>query len=88
MVTSSYFDHYPKFDHDAQSGLLAEFERLSVSRGWKRGGKRYMQERALCCGEELQALVGGGKLEAIQQLCLDVGIDDVPDSITQCKKVR
>lgn len=88
MSSDSFFSKYPEFDHDPTASLVGEFQRLSLQRGWKPGGKKYRQTRQRCFTQEFEHHYGhaSDKLAGWQALCADVYISPTPSSITQCKK--
>lgn len=88
-MSSSFFSQYPEFDHDATAPLVAEFQRLSLQRGWKADGKKFRQNRQKCLAQEFEHHYGhtSNKLAGWQTLCADVYISPIPPSINQCKKV-
>ncbi|KAF1836205.1 hypothetical protein BDW02DRAFT_494169, partial [Decorospora gaudefroyi] len=81
-----WFLKFAPFVYDPTFGILSNFDRLAASRKW--GDKLTRKHWAECQAVEFGQLYGkdSTKLEAWQQLCRDVNIDPVPDSITQCKK--
>ncbi|GBE79462.1 hypothetical protein SCP_0206620 [Sparassis crispa] len=84
----AYWDSYPNFDHNARAPLRTEFERLATQRGWRAGSRRYRNEWAQCCVTEFGRHYGHhDRLDGWQALCVEVGIRDVPTSITACKKI-
>lgn len=87
-MSSSFFSQYPEFDHDATAPLVAEFQRLSLQRGWKADGKKFRQNRQKCLAQEFEHHYGhtSNKLAGWQTLCADVYISPIPPSINQCKK--
>jgi len=79
----------PSFTRNPQLGYYDEFNRLASQRGWRIRGRRYRKEWVRCCAEEFSAQYGREeRLEGYRALCADVGIKHIPNSITQCKKVR
>ena len=88
MPSGSFFSQYPTFDHDATAPLIAEFQRLSLQRGWKADGKKYRQSRRRCFAQEFEYHYGNAsdRLAGWQALCADVYITPIPPSINQCKK--
>lgn len=89
MAVQEFFSQYPDFNHDPMAPLLVEFQRLSLHRGWKVGGRTYRQNRRKCFTQEFEHYYGqaSDKLAGWQALCADVHISPLPSSITQCKKV-
>ena len=88
MPSDSFFSQYSAFDHDPTAPLVAEFQRLSLQRGWKEGGKKYRQSRRRCFAQEFEYHYGNAsdRLAGWQALCTDVYISPIPPSIRQCKK--
>ncbi|KAF9697058.1 hypothetical protein EKO04_004828 [Ascochyta lentis] len=78
----------------AQHGIIADpdddfnslFKRLAIQEGISR--KQLMKRRNQAIAAEMDAAYGTDvkKLEKWQELCRDVRIEPVPQSITQCKK--
>lgn len=88
MSSDGFFSQYPEFDHDPTAPLVAEFQRLSLQRGWKAGGKKYRQSRQKCFAQEFEHHYGhaSDKLAGWQALCADLYVSPTPSSIKQCKK--
>lgn len=88
MPPDSFFSQYAEFDHDPTAPLVLEFQRLSLQRGWKAGGKTYRRNRQECLTQEFEHHYGhaSDKLAGWQALCADVHISPAPSSINQCKK--
>lgn len=88
MPPDSFFSQYAEFDHDPTAPLVLEFQRLSLQRGWKAGGKTYRRNRQECLTQEFDHHYGhaSDKLAGWQALCADVHISPAPSSINQCKK--
>ena len=88
---SAYSARFPDFIPDPSATLLEEFARLARLRGWQKGSKRYKKERRQYLTSEYDLHIGvidqGGNLQQFQALCRELGIDDPPDSIRQCKLV-
>jgi hypothetical protein len=86
---TSWLAKYPEFHPDPVAPLLDEFSRLAIQRNWKAGSKRYRKEWKDCVEENFTAEFGqnASSLAGWQALCTEVGITDVPTSITGCKKV-
>ena len=83
--------------------LLSEFRRLATQQQprWRKG--RYQRERRDCLVAHFDRYLGGGdwnfadhrgdggrqqRLERWQDLCAELGVEMIPTSITQCRKVR
>ncbi|RAR03829.1 alpha/beta hydrolase fold domain-containing protein [Stemphylium lycopersici] len=83
----SWFSKFPPFLYDPTAGLKSNFDRLAADRKW---GKKLQKKRwAECQEEEFGHAYGSDftKLEAWQNLCIEVYIINPPDSIKQCKNV-
>jgi hypothetical protein len=67
--------------------FIAKFEQLSLQRGWSRKDAKKYRTQAI--DDDIISTYGVDltKLEEWQKLCSDVGMDPVPRTITQCKKV-
>ncbi|TKA78295.1 hypothetical protein B0A49_02051 [Cryomyces minteri] len=87
---NSFFARFPIFALNSTALIEDEFERLAKEQGWARNSTAYRRNRNRCLIEEFVArfgTVGGAsKLEKWQELCDEVGMEDAPNSITQCKK--
>ncbi|KAJ7473996.1 hypothetical protein FB451DRAFT_1035144 [Mycena latifolia] len=86
---SAYWTSHPDFLHNATAPLQQEFKLLAAHEGWKAGGSRYKREWARCAREEFSHYFGrdDGLLSGWQAMCAMVRVNEVPDSITQCRKV-
>lgn len=84
----AYLDKFPTFTPDPTTSLAAEFKRLAVHQQWKTKSTKYKKERVKFMEQAFKDQYGAdeSKLEAWQALCEDLGFDDVPESITKCKK--
>jgi len=89
MSQATFFAIFDDFQSDPTAALTDEFSRLAVQRQWKPGSKAYRKNRRRCYIEEFNTHWGkdASRLETWQALSREVGIDPVPTSITQCKKV-
>lgn len=63
------------------------FNRLAIREGWSKTQRKKRRREAIA--GEVDAIYGTDttKLEKWQELCCDVKIEPVPDSITKCRKV-
>jgi len=87
-MTSFWGSFSPAFTRNPQITYSDDFKLLAAQRGWKPGGSTYRKQWIRCCEEEFRAQYGhDGRLEGWRTLCADVGIRDIPNSATQCKKV-
>ncbi|KAF1932868.1 uncharacterized protein M421DRAFT_416470 [Didymella exigua CBS 183.55] len=88
-ATENWFNQFAGFTYDPTSGLRSNFDRLAAQRQWghKLKNTRWVQ----CQISEFGRLYGNdddvSKLEKWQELCREVHVQEVPSSITQCKKV-
>ena len=91
MSSSSYFSRFPTFAPNPLGNIEEEFERLARKEGWKPDYKRYWKERDKCLASEFNIRVGyldkDDRLTSWQALCSELGIEPLPRSITQCRKV-
>ena len=87
----AYLSRFPHFTPNPNATLLNEFERLAVSRGWRRNSKIYRKERIEYLLAEYDIYLGSldteDQLERFQALCRDLGIRSRPNSLRKCKKV-
>lgn len=84
-----YFAAYLTFNPEPYLPLLENFNRLAKAQGWRK--KRREEERQAFLLGQYTIHLGGistGKLQKWQELCGELGVDPIPTSITQCKKVR
>lgn len=89
MADPEWFSSFQRFTYDSQSGVRSNFVRLAAQYGWdKETRKRQWIDCQTAC---FASLYGGdadtNKLEKWQQLCLEVGVEETPSSITGCKRV-
>ncbi|KAF2102342.1 hypothetical protein NA57DRAFT_73775 [Rhizodiscina lignyota] len=84
----SYFSHFPGFVPDPTTSFNDEFARLAQHQGWERRSNTWRQERGRAIQSEFSTQYGASaeKLAGWQALCNEVGIDPLPQSITQCRK--
>jgi hypothetical protein len=84
----SYFDNFPGFVPHAQAKFTTNFKKLAKHMNWS--PEKARKERINAIQLEFNFLYGTdtNKLENWQDLCREVGIVDVPGSITKCRKVR
>lgn len=83
-----YLDTFDDFQTDHSAPLSGEIEKLASIRGWsekttrKRLDRSYLHEILYFLGNNVE------RLEVWQLICTDLGVPEVPSTITQCKKVR
>ena len=85
----SFWEQFPKFNHDANAPISVEFARLGNFRNWSRGSKKWKKNWNLCMAIEYERLIGSrvNTLATWQAMCKKVGLAEVFTSIRQCKKV-
>ncbi|KAI0333133.1 hypothetical protein GY45DRAFT_1272699 [Cubamyces sp. BRFM 1775] len=80
------------FERDTTALLASEFRRLALANGWSKKSARYKDERqkfyGLAVAQDFNAFWGSteSRLAAWQDLCLHLGIAEVPNSIKGCKQ--
>ncbi|KAJ6605345.1 hypothetical protein DFH09DRAFT_1121168 [Mycena vulgaris] len=79
---SVYWNSYPNFLHNPTAPLQQEFKLLAAQEGWEVGGSRYKKEWERCGQEEFSHHFG-----CDDKRCVMMRVKEVPDSITQCRKV-
>ncbi|KAF2684414.1 hypothetical protein K458DRAFT_417998 [Lentithecium fluviatile CBS 122367] len=82
----SYFSRFTTFAPKADTNFLAQFNALAISQGWSK--KEKAKRRVDAIQGEFEYLYGTDttRLDKWQDLCREVGIEEVPGSITKCKK--
>ncbi|KAJ7767873.1 hypothetical protein DFH07DRAFT_915484 [Mycena maculata] len=85
---STYWNSYPNFLHNATAPLQHEFKLLAAQCGWAESSARYKEEWARCGREEFSHQFGRdeNRLAGWQAMCVLVRVEEVPDSIKQCKQ--
>jgi hypothetical protein len=85
---SPYWLQFPGFEPNPTATFKKELARLAKHENWSTKTRHKEQVKALTT--ELAHHYGThfNKLDQWQQLCEDVGIDVIPTSITQCRKVH
>ena len=91
-VAHAYLSRFPHFTPNPNATLLNEFERLAVSRGWRRNSRIYRKERIEYLLAEYDIYLGSlgteDQLERLQAVCGDLGIEGRLNSPKKCKKVH
>ncbi|KAJ9649046.1 hypothetical protein H2199_000959 [Coniosporium tulheliwenetii] len=87
-VKLGYFESFTDFVPDPTDSLASEFKRLAIHKKWATDSDKYHHNRRLAYADQFGQYFGtdATKLENFQRLCVEVGIDPPPLSITQCKK--
>ncbi|KAH7077676.1 hypothetical protein BKA63DRAFT_409724 [Paraphoma chrysanthemicola] len=83
---SGFWLQFVGFEPNPAATFKAEFTRLAAHQNWATTTKRERQVEALTAEVAFHYGTCMDKLSHWQQLCQDVGIEDVPCSITKCKK--
>jgi hypothetical protein len=85
----AWFSTFTPFIYDSTTGLKSNFDRLAVQRRWgaKLRNKRWKQCQLVAFAALYGCDTDVDKLEKWQDLCREVHIKNVPESITNCKKV-
>jgi hypothetical protein len=90
---SSYWDSFPDFDHNPHASIQDEFQRLAKQEGWKGKGKQKKETRReewiKCFNSEFETHYGkdASSLAGWQSLCSEVGLDVIPDTVQECRRV-
>lgn len=81
-------EEFHGFVPSPEDDLIAKLSKLSIHQGWSKNEEK--RRRAEVVEFEVLRHYGPDKssLAKWQELCRDVKIDPIPQSITQCKKVR
>jgi hypothetical protein len=93
LSMSSYWSSFPDFDHNPNTPVSDEFQRLAKLKGWmgKDGNKteKYRQEWAKCFQAEFEKYYGKdtSSLAGWQTLCREFRLDVIPESVKKCKSV-
>lgn len=82
-----WFTQFNLFTYNTNAGIKANFNRLAKARQW--GTKLKMSRWIECQATVFDSLYGieTTKLEMSQELCREVHVDEIPTSITGCRKV-
>ncbi|RPD61910.1 hypothetical protein L226DRAFT_571306 [Lentinus tigrinus ALCF2SS1-7] len=88
----AYFAQYPEFDYQLDAPFLKEFRRLLRVKGWNNDPVRRKAEwddihDAMVLQFNTMYGRSAGDLSAWQSLCAALGVDPIPDSIKQCRKI-
>ncbi|KAF1960762.1 hypothetical protein CC80DRAFT_465055 [Byssothecium circinans] len=81
-----YFHGFAGYNPTPRIGFEEQFSRLAINQGWSKKEKKRRRPEAI--EEEFNDLqtTDTNKLARWQALCVQVGIEEVPNSITKCKK--
>ena len=84
----TFWHRFTRFEPKIDASFLEQFNRLAIHQNWTKKEKKRRRHEAI--EEEFNYLQGTdtSKLARWQDLCCIVGIEDVPASIQQCKKVK
>jgi hypothetical protein len=89
----SYWSQFPDFDHDGAAPIKEEFRRLAQLNDWvgndPQKRKTYRREWNKCFLSEFTKHYGNddSSVEGWQALCEAIGLDDVPQSVKECRRV-
>lgn len=88
----SFYSRYKSFTPNPNVSVIENFQLLTISQGWAPGGRargRAYRNFRNAIIEEFNATYGTDDrdLSSWQNLCRVVGVEPVPETITQCKKV-
>jgi hypothetical protein len=89
----SYWTRFPHFVHNAKAQIKQEFRRLALLKEWiGKDGKKtktYQRELSKCFRSEFGKHYGrnASSLPGWQSLCKEVGVEDIPQSVAECKSV-
>ncbi|KAF8336078.1 hypothetical protein F5887DRAFT_1250067, partial [Amanita rubescens] len=89
---ADFFANYPDFSHNPGTPVSVEFQRLAKRYKWKRKSPEYKDAWAqfgAAMGKQFADYYGSDvhDINAWQALCIELGVDPVPDTIAQCKKI-
>lgn len=94
MAEQAYLATYPSFTPSASTPALTNFKNLARAQNWGKNSKKYKAERdtylTALADVYISSLDAGGvkeRLAELQGLCREVGVETVPDTIRQCRKV-
>ena len=83
---------FADFELDPSVSIITAFDRLAIQNDWKKNSAVYKNQRARLLVDEFSAHFGNNlsNLGGWQTVCkaVDIATDEIPPSITQCKKVR
>jgi hypothetical protein len=86
-LVSHFWSQFSGFVPQPKASFKSEFNRLAKSSGWNAKIKKQRQIEGLKVEFDFHYGTCMTKLDHWQQLCKDVGVKEVPESITKCKKV-
>jgi hypothetical protein len=84
---AGFWLQFPEFVLQPKASFKTEFARLAKAHSWNVKAKRKHQVEALTSEIDFHYGKCLDKLDRWQQLCKDVGIENIPTSITKCRKV-
>ena len=92
-VMPSYWSRFPDFEHNANTPIRKEFRRLAQLKGWvgsdPQQQKKYRREWGKCFLSEFTKHYGqdDSSLAGWQSLCGEVGLEEIPQSVKECRSV-
>jgi hypothetical protein len=85
-TVSPFWYQFPGFIPNASTTFRNEFKRLGDNQAWSTETKRQRKPEALTAEIAFHYGTNMTKLDRWQELCEDVGLEDIPTTITQCRK--
>lgn len=87
----SYWSSFPDFDHNPHAPIKDEFKRLAELEDWigEEQKAKYRREWGKCFKSEFEKHYGedASSITGWQSLCSEVGLDVIPDTVQECKRV-
>ncbi|KAK2462693.1 hypothetical protein APHAL10511_005309 [Amanita phalloides] len=88
----AFFAEYSDFNYDPRAPVLDEFHRLVRVYQWKPESKERKEARtrfSAAMGRQFSSFYGTrvDDLAAWQALCLALGVDPVPETVDECRKI-
>ncbi|KAI0804780.1 hypothetical protein BC629DRAFT_1283475, partial [Irpex lacteus] len=86
-----YFDGFPGFHYDQGSEVMPQFDALSEQQGWE---ENFRKEQLLVLKTAIALRFNEildddeDDLPTWQRLCNTMGIDPIPETVVDCKKVH
>jgi hypothetical protein len=84
---NEWWSAFPGFTPDPTARFKQEFARLAKEQGWDTVTKKNMMPEALMAEVEHHYSGSWNRLDRWQDLCKDLGLEDIPTSITKCRTV-
>ncbi|KAF8244949.1 hypothetical protein K440DRAFT_635592 [Wilcoxina mikolae CBS 423.85] len=87
---NTFFSAFRDFTHNPRQPAAAEFERLCAQKRWSHDSAPFREARKDFCEAietEFNTVFGAGEVWDWKYLCLVLGVDPMPKSITQARNV-